>query len=96
MFSLRRKYTFSYSHGHDHVDKEPALVAKTLCQAFDHTAEKYPENNFVTFPQDGIKRTFRQFQNEVGRWESKMVSSVENQKGVNAVERLNFRRELSS
>ena len=64
--SSRTKYTISYSHGHDHVEKGPALVAKTLGQAFDETTEKYPENNFVSFTQDGTKRTFYQFQKEVG------------------------------
>ena len=61
----RAKYTISYSHGHDHVEKGPALVAKTLGQALDETTEKYPDNNFLSFTQDGIRTTFHQFQKDV-------------------------------
>ncbi|XP_030836958.1 medium-chain acyl-CoA ligase ACSF2, mitochondrial-like [Strongylocentrotus purpuratus] len=71
---IRTKYTTSYVHGHDHFPNPPALVGKTLGKVLDEMTEKHPDQDFVVFCEDGVRRTFHQFQQEVDRLAAGLVS----------------------
>uniref|UniRef100_A0A671Z083 Medium-chain acyl-CoA ligase ACSF2, mitochondrial n=1 Tax=Sparus aurata TaxID=8175 RepID=A0A671Z083_SPAAU len=55
--------TNSYVHGTSSV----SLLHLTVSQCLDSTAERWPDREAVVFVQDGIRKTFAQFQQDVDK-----------------------------
>ncbi|XP_070704058.1 medium-chain acyl-CoA ligase ACSF2, mitochondrial-like [Pempheris klunzingeri] len=55
--------TTSYVHGTSSVP----LLSLTVSQCLDATAQRWPEREAVVFLQDGIRKTFAQFQQDVDK-----------------------------
>ncbi|XP_030629452.1 medium-chain acyl-CoA ligase ACSF2, mitochondrial [Chanos chanos] len=53
--------TISYAHGTSSISMLPLTVGQSL----QNTAERWPDREALVFPQDGIRKTFSQFQVDV-------------------------------
>lgn len=53
--------TSSYVHGTSSI----SLLPLTVGQILDSTVQRWPDREAVVFPQDGIRKTFSQFQQDV-------------------------------
>ncbi|XP_070552712.1 medium-chain acyl-CoA ligase ACSF2, mitochondrial-like [Ptychodera flava] len=58
-----QKYTQSYAHTASSVP----LVGQTIGKIIDETTEKWPDRTAVVFPQQGIRRTYEEFRQEIDR-----------------------------
>lgn len=56
----------SYVHGPTSV----SLLSLTVGQSLQTTVNKWPDREAVVFVQDGVRKTFSQFQHEVGSFHS--------------------------
>ncbi|XP_041466074.1 medium-chain acyl-CoA ligase ACSF2, mitochondrial-like isoform X1 [Lytechinus variegatus] len=73
-YSLRTKYTSSYAQGRDLFPNSPVLVGKTLGKVLDEVTNEHPDREFVVFREDGIRKTYYQFQQEVDRLAAGLAS----------------------
>ncbi|XP_062263341.1 medium-chain acyl-CoA ligase ACSF2, mitochondrial-like [Platichthys flesus] len=55
--------TSSYVHGASSV----SLLSHTVSQSLDATAQRWPDREAVVFLQDGVRKTFAQFQQDVDK-----------------------------
>lgn len=53
--------TTSYVHGTSSV----SLLYQTVSQSLDSTVQRWPDREAVVYVQDGIRKTFSQFQQDV-------------------------------
>lgn len=56
--------TSSYVHG----TSSNSLLHQTIGQSLDSTAQRWPDREAVVFLEDGIRKTFSQFQQDVCVW----------------------------
>lgn len=56
--------TTSYVHG----TSSHSLLHQTVGQSLDYTAQRWPDREAVVFLEDGIRKTFSQFQQDVCVW----------------------------
>lgn len=56
--------TTSYVHG----TSSNSLLHQTVGQSLDYTAQRWPDREAVVFLEDGIRKTFSQFQQDVRVW----------------------------
>lgn len=62
--SATHRLTSSYVQGTSDIP----LITKTVSQCLDKTVERFPDREALVFHQDGIRKTFAQFKEEVSAW----------------------------